>query len=432
MHKWFCSIELLSVALLLQKPYHLNTSFFIAKRLALGKQKSFSRFIIRLSIGATSVGVAAMIVTLCFVNGFQETVAQKVYSFWGHIRVQQYEPEKSMMAEELPIVKNDTVSRIIQKTKNISTVQPFATKSAVIEKNKNIEGILFKGIENGYDSSQLKSYLVSGRWLQFSDSLYSKEIMLSLQLCNLLEIQLNDTIQLYFINNEDGTRTYRKLKVVGIYKTGIEEYDKLFAVGDLRLIRRVNDWQNNQIGGYEIFCNNYNQADSINEQLSNALPSEWMSRTIQSIYPNIFDWLKIQDVNRNVIFIIMSVIAIINLITCLLILILERTNMIGLLKSLGATNNNIIRIFLYYATVIAAVGISIGFLLGAGICMLQQYSGFIALDESAYYVATAPVKIIWWQLAAVCICTLAICYLVLIIPALLVKKISPINAIEFR
>ncbi|KAF0236528.1 MAG: hypothetical protein FD183_1653, partial [Chitinophagaceae bacterium] len=201
----------------------MNTALFIAKRLAFSKKQSFSRFIIRLSVGATALGVAAMIITLCFVNGFQETVAEKVYSFWGHIRVQHYEPDKSMMAEEVPISKNDTVYQLIKSTPEISKVQSFATKSGVIEKNKNIEGILFKGIEADYDSTLLKKMMVAGSWLNFTDSLYSKEIVLSQQLCTLLQIKLNDTIQLYFISTEDGSRTFRKLKVVGIYKTGIEE-----------------------------------------------------------------------------------------------------------------------------------------------------------------------------------------------------------------
>ncbi|KAF0243139.1 MAG: hypothetical protein FD183_97, partial [Chitinophagaceae bacterium] len=219
---------------------------------------------------------------------------------------------------------------------------------------------------------------------------------------------------------------------VGIYKTGIEEYDKLFAIGDLRLIRRINNWEPDQIGGYEVFIHDYTKADTVNTVLLNALPTQWMSRTIRSVYPNIFDWLNIQDVNRNVIFIIMAIVAVINLITCLLILILERTNMIGVLKSLGAPDGTIMNLFLYYATVIAAKGIGYGFIIGTGIVLLQQYTGFISLDETAYYVSTAPVKIIWWQLGAVCASTLVVCYIVLIIPALLVKKINPIKAIQFR
>ncbi len=410
----------------------MNTSFFIAKRLAFSKQQSFSRFIIRLSVGATAVGVAAMIITLCFVNGFQQSVSQKIYSFWGHIRVQHFEPDKSLVAEEMPITKNETVLATIKKTTGVETVQAFATKSAVIEKNKNIDGIILKGIENTYDSIQLQPYMVEGRWINFKDSSYSKEIILSKQLAQLLKIHLNDVINIYFIRSEDGTRTYRKLTVTGIYKTGIEEYDKLFAIGDIRLIQKINNWQSDQIGGYEIFTSNKNQADSINSALLNELPTEWMSRTIQSIYPNIFDWLSIQDVNRNVIFIIMAIIAIINLITCLLILILERTKMIGLLKSIGAPDKNIIQIFLYYATVIAGLGILIGFIAGTGISLLQLYTGFIQLDESSYYVSKAPILIIWWQIAAVCAATLFTCFLMLILPALLIRKINPITALQFR
>lgn len=410
----------------------MNTALFIAKRLAFNKKQSFSGFIIRLSVGATALGVAAMIITLCFVNGFQETVAAKVYSFWGHIRVQHFEPDKSMMAEEVPISKNDTVYQLIKATPAISKVQAFATKSGVLEKYNNIEGILFKGIEADYDTTLLKKMMVAGSWLHFTDSLYSKEIVLSQQLCTLLQIKLNDTIQLYFISTDDGSRTFRKLKVVGIYKTGIEEYDKLFAIGDLRLIRRINNWEADQIGGYEVFIHDYSKADTVNNELLNALPTQWMSRTIRSVYPNIFDWLNIQDVNRNVIFIIMAVVAVINLITCLLILILERTNMIGVLKSVGAPDRTIIQLFLYYATVIAAKGIGIGFIIGTGLVLLQQYTGFISLDETAYYVSTAPVKIIWWQIGAVCASTFIVCYLVLFIPALLVKKINPIKAIQFR
>lgn len=410
----------------------MNTSFFIAKRLAFSKQQSFSRFIIRLSVGATAVGVAAMIITLCFVNGFQQSVSQKIFSFWGHIRVQHFEPDKSLVAEEMPITKNAAVLATIKKTTGVQTVQAFATKSAVIAKNKNIDGIILKGIESIYDSSQLQPYMVEGKWINFKDSSYSKEIILSKQLAQLLKIHLNDVINIYFIRSEDGTRTYRKLTVAGIYKTGIEEYDKLFAIGDIRLIQKINNWNSDQIGGYEIFTSNYNQADSINSALLNELPTEWMSRTIQSIYPNIFDWLSIQDVNRNVIFIIMAIVAIINLITCLLILILERTKMIGVLKSIGASDKNIIQIFLYYATVIAGLGILIGFIAGTGISLLQQYTGLIQLDESSYYVTKAPILIIWWQIAAVCSATLFICFLMLILPALLIKKISPITALQFR
>ena len=410
----------------------MNLAFYIAKRIAFNRQKSFSRFIIRLSVAATALSVMAMIITLAFVNGFQQTVSEKVFSFWGHVRVQKYEPNKSLVAEETPIDKNDTIELLLRKEPGVQQVQSFATKSAVIEKNKEIDGVLIKGIEKGYDSTKLKPFLLEGRWISFPDSSYSKEIIISKPMATELQIKLNDTITVYFISIEDGSKTYRKLSVAGIYKTGIEEYDKLFVLSDLRLIRRVNNWAPTQTGGYEIFLSDYKHIDSVSNHLSDALPAEWMSRSIREVYPNIFDWLNIQDVNRNVIFIVMAVVAIINLITCLLILILERTRMVGILKAIGTPDGMIQQIFLYQATVITLAGIGIGFISGIGICLLQQYTGFIKLDEASYYVSTAPVHIIWWQVTTVCISTAVVCYLSLLIPTLLIRKINPVKAIQFR
>lgn len=372
-----------------------------------------------------------MIISLSFVNGFQKTISQKVFSFWGHIRVQHFEMGKALVAEELPIAKNDTVEWIIKNQKNVTRTEVFATKSAVLEKHKEIAGILFKGIDRKYDSMQLYQFIQQGRWLQFDDSLYSKEILISAPIANELQLKVNDTLNIYFIGN-NGNNSRRKLKVAGIYKTGIEEYDKLFAIGDIRLIQRINDWQPNQIGGYEVFVNDYKLMDSVNNQLADKLPTVWAGKTIQQVYPNIFDWLNIQDVNRNVIFAVMAIVAIINLITCLLILVLERTRMIGVFKAIGANNTTIQKIFLYQASFIAAAGIGIGFVAGIGICLLQQQFGFIKLDEANYYVAIAPVDIIWWQVILVSLITAIVCFLSLIIPTLLIRNIKPVKAIAFR
>lgn len=427
-----CRLPSAICIVLIKQPLFLNLAFHIAKRIAFNSQRSFSRFIIRLSVAATALSVAAMILTMAFVNGFQRTVSQKVFSFWGHIRVQGYEPGKSLVAEESPIRKNDTVEAIIRRQPGVHHFQGFATKSAVLEKNREIEGVLMKGVDRTYDSTQLHPYILQGRWLRFSDSLYSRELLVSAQLATQLNIRLNDTVTVYFISLDDGSRTYRKLAVAGIYKTGIEEYDKLFILGDLRLLQRVNNWESGEIGGYEIFLNDYKRIDSINRQLSDQLPMEWESRSIREVFPNIFDWLSIQDVNRNVIFVVMSVVAIINLVTCLLILILERTRMVGILKAVGAPDGLIRKIFLYHATVITLRGIGFGLLAGLGLAILQQQTGFIRLDESSYYVATAPIQLIWWQVAAVCLATAIVCYLALIIPTWLVKKVNPIKAVQFR
>lgn len=410
----------------------MSTSAFIARRIAFNPQQSFSRFIIRLSVAATALSVAAMIITLAFVNGFQQTVSQKVFSFWGHIRVQQYEPTKALVAEETPLKKNPLVLSVLQGIPEVSTVQSFATKSAVLQRTSNIEGVLFKGVENGYDFRNLQKFLKQGRWINFNDTLYSREIVISEPVARQLSIRLNDTVNAHFINASAGKSSFRRLMVTGIYKTGIEEYDKLFVIGDLRLIRRLNNWQPDEIGGYEIFLNDYSKMDTVNRVIYDELPRSWISRTIKEVYPNIFDWLNIMNVNRNVIFIVMSVVAIINLVTCLLILVLERTTMVGILKAIGATNKTIQEVFLLHATYITLTGVGAGLLIGVGICLLQQYTGFIKLDESAYYVSSAQVLIVWWQVLAVCLGTVIVCFLSLIIPTLIVRSIQPVKAIQFR
>jgi lipoprotein-releasing system permease protein len=410
----------------------MQLATFLAKRIAFNKQRSFSRFIIRLATAATALSVAAMIITLAFVNGFQFAVSNKIFNFWGHLRVQEYEPDKAMIAEETPWQPNDTTLQILHQLPQIKQVQAFATKSAVIEKNKEIEGVLFKGVESNYDFNNLKTFLKQGSFPTFNDSAYSKDILLSEFVANELQIKLNDSVNVYFISPEEGKASVRHLKVCGIFKTGIEEYDKTFAIGDLRLLRQVYNWQHHEIGGYEIFLNDYTKMDTLNTVLYNMLPQAWVSRTIKQIYPNIFDWLQIQNINRDVIFIVMAIVAIINLITCLLILILERTRMTGILKALGCRDWIIQKIFLYHANMIAVRGIIIGLIIGLGICILQEQTGFIKMNEAAYYVSEAPVYIIWWEIAAVCIATLLVCFLALLIPTLLVKTMRPVKAIQFR
>lgn len=410
----------------------MQLATFLARRIAFNRQRSFSGFIIRLATAATALSVAAMIITLAFVNGFQYAVSNKIFNFWGHLRVQEYEPDKASIAEETPWQPNDTTLQILHLFPQIKQVQAFATKSAVLEKNNEIEGVLFKGVESNYDFKNLTSFLKQGFFPKFNDRVYSKDILLSQPVADELQIKLNDSVNVYFINQEQGKASVRRLKVCGIFKTGIDEYDKTFAIGDLRLLRQVYNWKHNEIGGYELFLNDYKKMDTINYQLYEMLPQAWISRTIKEIYPNIFDWLQIQDVNRNVIFTVMAIVAIINLVTCLLILILERTRMTGILKALGCRDWTIQKIFLYHASLIAIRGIVIGLIFGLGICILQQQTGFIKMNEAAYYVSEAPVYIIWWQIATVCFITLIACFLALIIPTLFVKKISPVKAIQFR
>jgi lipoprotein-releasing system permease protein len=411
----------------------LNVAKFIASKIAFNKQYSFSRFIIRLSIAATALSVAAMIVTLAFISGFQQAVSQKMFSFWGHMRVQFYEVNKAVIAEETPIEKNDTVVALLRQNKAIKTVQAFATKSAIVKTKENIEGLLFKGVEKDFDLDNLKGFLKKGRWMQFQDSTYSKEVVLSEQSALQLKLSAGDSADLYFIDAESsgGTR-FRRVLVCGIYKTGLEEYDKTFALTDLRLIQRINNWQPAQIGGYEIFLHDLKKMDAVNNEVIDVLPQKWYSRTIKQVFPNIFDWLNIQDTTGLVLIVIIGIVAVINLITCLIILVLERTRMIGVLKALGNPDGSIQLIFLWQAALITLVGIGLGLLIGLGICWLEQYTGFIRLDETAYYVSSAPVNIVWWHVALVCAGTFMVALVSLLLPVLLVQKVQPTKAIQFR
>jgi lipoprotein-releasing system permease protein len=366
-------------------------------------------------------------------------VSQKVFSFLGHIRILEKQPDKAIISEETPIIKNDSLADAIRKNPQVKSIHPFATKYAILKTRDEIEGVLFKGIDSSYDFSRIQQFMKSGRRLNFNDSSYSREIMLSANTASQLKLMVNDKILIYFIR-PDGSIRPDKLTITGIYKTGIEEYDKTFAIGDIKLIQKLNrdniddTSANNEIGGYEIFLNDYRTMDMTANEIYNMdnFPLTWNTVTAKNISPNIFDWLNMQDVTRNVLIGFMIIVAVINLITCLIILVLERIRMIGILKSLGATDWTVQKIFLRHSVIITITGIIIGTAFGLGLLWLQDATSFIKLPEEAYYMSAAAVKIVWWQVAAICAGTLLICFLVLLIPSYLVRRIQPVKAIQFR
>lgn len=410
----------------------VNIARFIASRIAFNPQRSFSRFIIRLSIAATIISVAVMILTLAFANGFQQTISNKIFSFFGHVRVQDYNALQVTIAEEIPVHKSDSVRNLVKINPAIKTVQAFATKNAILKTSETIEGVLFKGVENDYNFGNLNNFLVSGRWVRFSDSGYSNEINLSEAMARQLKLKVNDPVIIFFIQPNGETPRPRKLTVAGIFKTGIEEYDKLYALGDLKLVQRLNNWTPDQVGGYELFLNDYNKMDEVSTEIVPYLPVGLTSQTIKEVFPSIFDWLGLQDQTIAIVLIIMIVIALLNLVTCLLILVLERTRMIGLLKAVGARNYTIQKIFLYQGAIITFTGIVAGAAIGLLVSWLQQRYGFISLPEESYYISKAAVQIIWWQVGLVILATFAICVLVLLLPTIIVSRVQPVKAIQFR
>jgi lipoprotein-releasing system permease protein len=416
----------------------LKVAGFIANRIAFNQQRSFSRFIIRLSIVATVISVAVMIITLAFANGFQEQVGKKVFSFWGHIRVQEKQPFKALIAEEIPIVRNDTIVQAIRQNPEVRDIHSFATKYAILKTKDEMQGVMLKGVDSSYNFEYFRQFMKEGRPIQFRDSSISDEIIISAYTANQLHLKVNDRVLIYFVRHdyESGENNIRprKLTISGIYKTGIEDYDKLFAIGDIKLIQRLNDWGDDFIGGYEIFVKDYSKINEVSHEIYNldGFPATWESQSVQRIAPNIFDWLNMQDVTRNVLIGFMVGVAVVNLITCLLILVLERIQMIGTLKALGASNWTVQGVFLWQSLMITVTGIVIGAALALGILFLQTQTGFIKLKEEAYYLSEAAVKIVWWEVGVVCLGTLVVCFLILMIPSILVRKIQPVKAIQFR
>ncbi|RYY92502.1 MAG: ABC transporter permease, partial [Chitinophagaceae bacterium] len=396
------------------------------------QQRSFSRFIIRLSTVATVISVTVMIVTLSFVNGFQDTVSEKVFSFWGHVRIGYRQPGKTAIAEEVPMEANDSIVRTVKAMPGVRSIHPFATKYAILKTPGEMEGTLIKGLDPTYDSAHIAPYLQQGRWLRYPDSSYAREIVVSTFTAGQLQLKLNDRVLIYFVR-PDGSLRPDRLTIVGIYKTGIEEYDKTFALGDLRLIRRLNGWAPTEIGGYEVFLDDYKQMDAVSTGIFEqpSFPQLWETRTVREIYPNIFDWLGIVSDNGSVLLGIVTVIVIINFITCLIILVLERVRMIGILKALGASNWTIQKIFLIHSSLITLTGIALGTGLSLLLIKLQQRFQFVRLKEEEYYMSTAAVRVDWTQVSVVVGCTLLLSIVVLLIPSLLVRRIQPIKAIRF-
>jgi lipoprotein-releasing system permease protein len=402
----------------LVKIYQLSTAFEIAKKISFQKQKSYTRFIVRLSIAATAISVAAILLTLSIVNGFQESIAGKVYSFWGQIRISSVSGE--------PLLHNQQTIHAIEQLPNVKSVTPFITQSTVLSYGQEIEGVMAKG-----NPSEVPiPFLSKGNKIRTSsnDSI-NNQIIISDILATKLNIPLDSFVRLYFINN--GAVQQRKLKVVGFYHSGMDDYDKQFVLMDLKNLQQISKAPN-YVEGYTISLVSNESIDATNDSLQKMLPENWVATTISNYYPQIFDWIGVQTINRNVTVTILLIIAIVNLLTCLFILMLERIPMIGTLTAMGAGQNLIRQIFLYQASFICWMGIGIGAFIGIGIGLLQQQFGFIQLDEAAYFIKALPIKMNLLQIGMVIIGTALVSYVSFLIPTLWIKKISPAKAVQFN
>lgn len=396
------------------KFYVLNTAFHIALKISFPKHKSYTGFIVKLSIAATALSVAAIILTLSIVNGFQESISNKVFQFWGHVRISSVngapiENQHNPPFNTLPFINSYT---------------PFLNQSCVLSYGQDIEGVVVKGVP----ANTAIPFITKGTWLHKKEDANSNEIVISDAIANKLNIPADSIIRLYFMTN--GSVQQRKMKVTGFYHSGIDEYDRQFVFVDIHLLQQLN--QNvQQIEGYEVVLKEGVDNAYATHEIQKKLPDNWVATSITDYYPQIFDWINVQTVNRNVTITILLIIAIVNLLTCLFILMLERVNMIGTLTAIGGSHSFIRTIFLYQASVICWIGIALGTLIGIGLSLLQQKLGFIQLDEAAYFIKILPVKMYFTQILYVIVGTAVISYVSFLIPTLWIKRIPPAKAIKF-
>ena len=394
----------------------MNTAFEIAKRISFYKQKNYTRFIVRLSIAATAISVAAILLTFSIVNGFQSTISSKLYSFWGHIQIS---------AVNGANLKDDPqVAKKIKSISNVQSASAFLNQTMVLAKDVEIEGLNAKGIA---DFTSIPN-LIQGRLIQRTAQSPSKEIVLSKNIATKLKMVIGDQVSLYFFQNNQVQE--RKLTVVGLFHSGIEEYDLKNVFVDIQLLQQMIQTPT-AISGYQINLKDLSKIAETQNEIQSILPENWVNSASANLYPQLFDWIQVQNINRNITIIIMLLIAVVNLITCLLILLLERIPMIGSLNAMGATHAMIQKVFLYQASFIAWIGIGLGLLIGLGLSLLQLKFQWIQLDESAYLIDTLPIQIQPLQVIGVVVGTAIICYLSFLLPTIWIKKISPAKAIRF-
>lgn len=410
----------------------MNISFFIANRIAFNKRSSFSAFIVRIAITAVTLSVAVMIIGTAVTQGYQHVISQKFYDCWGHIHVTNFLPEAGSILNDEKIEYDSNLVKNIQRTAGVKLVSPYSIQSALFKTKDDMDGILLKGIQSSLGMSALSPYIIKGSTLDFKDS-SAQEILISEHTANQLLLDIADKPILYFITKGEYQPKARKVIIKGIFKTGLEDYDKLFAICNASLIQEVNNEASTVIQGYEIYLNNANEAESIQQKIyEDYLSPPLQTYTLQQRFSSVFSWLSMMKVNERIIIIIMMIIAIINMITALLILILERTQMVGILKSIGMRNTKIRSIFIINSLQIAGLGILFGTILGLSICVLQQRYGFFTLNESTYYVKQVPIFIQWSTIAFIIVLTFLTCFVLLLIPSYIIKTIRPVKALKFN
>lgn len=411
---------------------------FIAQRIIFGSpgKNQLSRPVMRVSVLSIALGIALMILTIAVVTGFQKEIRDRLIGFGSDIQITNY--DNNVSDEPQPISSNQEFLKDLKELPQIRHIQSYATKSGIIKTKNDNEGVLLKGIGKDYDWTFIEQNLKAGRTFEVSDTGISKSIVISQLLADKLELKLNDKMVIYFLikktdsaQNISYEQRVKTFFISGIYDTGYEDIDKKLVLVDIGQIRKLNYWSDDQIGGFEISIYDYNRIDELGAEVNALAGQGFVAQTIKETNPTVFSWLDLQDVNAIIVITLMLLVAGINMISVLLILILERTNMIGILKALGTKNSSIQKIFFYNAMYLIGKGLFWGNLLGIGIAVLQQHFGLLTLDPKIYYISVVPVNLNAMDIVMLNLGTVICCTLMLIVPSFIVSKITPVKAIRF-
>jgi lipoprotein-releasing system permease protein len=410
----------------------LNLEYFIAKRLITAKdyKSSISAPIIKIAISAIAIGMIMMIVSIATGIGLQQKIRDKISAFNGHIIISNYDNNQSDVTL-IPISKKQDFYPKFTSVSGISHIQAIATKAGIIRTETAFEGVILKGVGKDYQWNSIKEYLVSGKLPDFSKEL-NQEVLISQFLAKRLNLKVGDSFNTFFIKeSQNKLPNIRRFKITGIFNSGFQEFDATYLIGDIRHLQRINKWSPDQVGAFEVFVDDFNTIQETGEQVYAQTSSTLDTKTIIEKYSYIFEWLQLFDFNIIVILAVMILVATINMVVALLVLILERTQMIGILKALGANNWSVRKIFLYNAFYLIVRGLFWGNLIGISLLLIQQHFGVIKLNPENYYVNQAPVYLNWGYIALLNALTVVVCFLVLLIPSYIITKISPVKAIRF-
>jgi lipoprotein-releasing system permease protein len=407
----------------------VNISLLIARRIQHTRGKSFSSTVARIGVAGIAIGIAVMLVSFAILGGFRETIQEKIFSFGAHLQVSQFTVGRSF--EETPISTNTELYKDYKQIPEISNIQVFSHKAGLLKTDENLQGVFLKGVWKDFNIESFKKNLVAGSFITFPDSSYSSEIVISRKIANQLQLKVKDDILLYFIQNAQSRPRVRKLSVRGIYETGMEEFDESIVIGDIRLIQRLNNWSDTLVGGYEIYLKNFKDLDAGADKVYDLMDFDMQVEKITDKYIQIFDWLSLLNRNVAIFLSLILFVACFNMVAILLILIMERTQMIGVLKSVGATNGQVRKIFLLSGVQLVGNGLLWGNIIGIGFCALQYYFKLIPLDVEAYYMHTVPIAWDWLIIFLVNIAVLLLVTLVLIIPTIIISRIQPVQALRF-